>query len=214
MLDLALSGRIFEGEPLANTPAPLRRLNDLALSGDGEPTGSPLFADVVGLCAEVRRARGLDQVKIVLITNASLLDREGVRRALAVLDANNGEIWAKLDAGSEAYYRKVSRSRVPFQRILDNLREAALGRPIVIQTLFMRLGDQPPPAEEQELYCRRLLDILAAGGRINLVQIHTIARLPAESFASPLVNEEVDAAAELVRRRTGLPVAAFYRGSA
>ncbi|MGD0898415.1 MAG: radical SAM protein [Thermoguttaceae bacterium] len=212
MIDLVLSGRIFEGGPLRGTPEPLRRLNDIALSGDGEPTASPLFAEVVGLCAEVRRARGLDQVKIIVITNASLLDREPVRRALAVLDANHGEIWAKLDAGSEAYYRKVARSRVTFQRILDNLRETALGRPIVIQSLFMRLGEQPPPAEEQELYCRRLLDIVAGGGRIKLVQVHTIARLPAESFASPLANEEVDAMAELVRRRTGLPVAAFYGG--
>jgi wyosine [tRNA(Phe)-imidazoG37] synthetase (radical SAM superfamily) len=212
MLDLVLSGELFAEGPFRNTPEPLRRLNDIALSGDGEPTASPLFADVVGLCAEARRSRALGDVKIVLITNASLLDREPVRRALRVLDANNGEIWAKLDAGSEAYYRKVARSRVGFQRILDNLRETAIGRPIVLQTLFMRLAEQPPPAEEQEAYCRRLQEIVAAGWRIKLVQIHTVARRPAESFASPLAHDEVDAVAELVRRRTGLPVAAFYGG--
>jgi hypothetical protein len=53
------------------------------------------------------------------------------------------------------------------------------------------------------------LEILAAGGKIKLVQVHTIARPPAESFASPLAATEVEALAELVRRRTGLPVAAF-----
>jgi wyosine [tRNA(Phe)-imidazoG37] synthetase (radical SAM superfamily) len=210
MLDLVRSGGIFAEEPFRTTPEPLRRLNDMALSGDGEPTASPLFADVVELCAETRRSRALDDVKIVLITNASLLDREPVRRALAVLDANNGEIWAKLDAGSEGYFRKVARSRVGFQRILDNLRETAIARPIVVQTLFMRLAEQPPPAEEQEAYCRRLLEIVDAGGRIKLVQIHTVARPPAESFASPLARDEVDAVADLVRRRTGLSVAAFY----
>ena len=83
----------------------MRRLNDIALSGDGEPTASPIFGEVVQLCAEIRRRRGLDDVKIVLITNARLLHREPVRRALEVLDANNGEIWAKLDAGTEAYYQ-------------------------------------------------------------------------------------------------------------
>ena len=54
---------------------------------------------------------------------------------------------------------------------------------------------------------------MAGGGQIKLVQIHTIARPPAESLASPLADaEEVDALAEVVRRRTGLPVAAFLRG--
>jgi wyosine [tRNA(Phe)-imidazoG37] synthetase (radical SAM superfamily) len=210
MLDQILSGRIFESEPFQHTPEPLRRLNDIALSGDGEPTASPLFPDVVGLCAEARQSRRLCALKIVVITNASLLEREPVRRALEVLDANGGEIWAKLDAGTEAYYRKVARSRVGFPRILDNLRETARHRPIVIQTLFMRLSDQPPPIEEQEAYCQRLLEILAAGGQIKLVQIHTIARSPAESFAAPLTRAEVDAVAELVRLRTGLPVAAYY----
>lgn len=209
MLEAVLSGRIFEAPPFRQTPEPLRRLNDIALSGDGEPTASPLLGEVVSLAAEARQRRGLADLKIVLLTNASLLDREPVRRALEVLDANNGEIWAKLDAGTEAYYRKVARSRVGFPRILDNLRQAARGRPIVIQSLWMHLGERPPPAEEQEAYCQRLLEILAAGGKIKLVQVHTIARRPAESFASPLPAKEVEAMAELVRRRTGLPVAAF-----
>ncbi|MGA2064079.1 MAG: radical SAM protein [Thermoguttaceae bacterium] len=209
MLGLVVSGRIFEGPPFRDTPEPLRRLNDIALSGDGEPTASPLLGEVVSVAAEARQARGLQDLKIVLITNASLLEREPVRRALEVLDANNGEIWAKLDAGTEGYYRKVARSRVGFPRILENLCETACGRPIVIQSLWMRLGEQPPPAEELEQYCRRLLEIVAAGGRIKLVQTHTIARPPAESFAIPLGKDEIEAVAELVRRRTGLTVAAF-----
>ena len=74
----------------------------------------------------------------------------------------------------------------------------------------MRLRDQPPPPAEQEAYCDRLREIVAGGGQIKLVQIHTIARRPAESFATPLQDAEVDALAELVRKRTGLAVAAYY----
>jgi wyosine [tRNA(Phe)-imidazoG37] synthetase (radical SAM superfamily) len=210
MVELVTSGEIYRRPQFANTPGPLRRLNDIAFSGNGEPTASANFDRAVEVCAEVRRRRKLDDVKLVLISNATLFHQPRVCRALEILDANNGEIWAKLDAGSEDYYRKVARSRVGFQRILDNLRETARVRPIVIQTLFMRLGEQPPPAAEQDAYCQRLLEIVAAGGRIKLVQIHTIARAPAESLASPLSNAEVDAVAELVRRRTGLPVAGYY----
>jgi hypothetical protein len=56
-----------------------------------------------------------------------------------------------------------------------------------------------------------LQEIVAGGGKIKLVQIHTIARRPAESWVSPLGSAEVDSIAETVRRETALPVAAFYR---
>ncbi|MDZ7619620.1 MAG: radical SAM protein, partial [Patescibacteria group bacterium] len=134
---------------------------------------------------------------------------EPVRRGLAVLDASNGEIWAKLDAGTEDYYRRVSRSTVPLTKILDNLAAASRVRPIVIQTLLMQLDGQPPSAEELAAYCQRLADIRAAGGQIKLVQLHTVARRPAESYVTALPDAEMDAIADHIRRETGLPVAAF-----
>lgn len=210
MLDLVTSGRIFEATPFRNTPEPLRRLNDIALSGDGEPTTCPVLEQVLEICAELRRERGLDDLKLVLITNATMFDRPRVARALTILDANHGEIWAKLDAGTEAYYRQVDRAGVPLQRILRNLVEAARQRPIVIQSLFMQIHGQAPSDSEQAAYCDRLAEILAAGGQISLVQIHTIARRPAESFVTSLRNDQVDRLAERVRQQTGLPVATYY----
>jgi wyosine [tRNA(Phe)-imidazoG37] synthetase (radical SAM superfamily) len=210
MLKLITSGEIFEGTQFCNTPEPLRRLNDIAFSGDGEPTACPNFDEVVDVCAVARRRYGLEDLKLVLITNATLFHHPRVKRVLTTLDANNGEIWAKLDAGTEAYYELVARSQVAWQRILNNLREAALVRPIVIQTLMMRIHGESPPPAELEAYCQRLQEIVAAGGKIKLVQIHTVARRPTESWVAALPDAEVDAIADLVRNRTGLPVAAFY----
>ncbi len=210
MLEEVASGDIFAGPKFRDTPPPLRRLNDIAFSGDGEPTACGEFDAAVEVCAEALRRRKLHDVKLVVITNASLLHRPRVQKALKIIDAVGGEIWAKLDAGTEGYYRTVDRSDVPWRRILDNLRDAALERPIVIQTLFSRLHDEPPRPAEIEAYCDRLQEILAAGGRIKVVQIHTIARQPAEAWVTPLANAEIDALADVVRRRTGLSVAAFY----
>jgi wyosine [tRNA(Phe)-imidazoG37] synthetase (radical SAM superfamily) len=210
MVELVTSGRIFEETKFRETPEPLRRLNDFAFSGDGEPTTFPDFDQAVAACAELRRRHGLEHVKLVVITNATMFDRQRVRQALEVLDANNGEIWAKLDAGTEAYYREVDRSRISLDRVLRHLTEAAKVRPIVIQSLFSRLRGQSPSEVELEAYCGRLNEILAAGGQIKLVQIHTVARRPAESWVTPLSSAEVDRLADLVRRRTGLPVAAYY----
>src|SRR3984893_749401 len=60
MLDRALSGLLFEQERFAQTPPALRRLNDIAFSGDGEPTTCPQFPAVVEAVAEVKGRRGLD----------------------------------------------------------------------------------------------------------------------------------------------------------
>jgi len=210
MIELVATGQIFEETKFRDTPPALRRFNDIAISGDGEPTMAANFLGVMEVCAEALRSRPLDGVKLVLITNATLLHHARVRRALEVLDAVDGRIWAKLDAGTEAYYQKVARSTVPFQRILDNLTEAARARPIVIQSLWMQIHNEPPLPAELETYCDRLNEILAAGGQIELVQVHTVARTPAESFVTPLTNAQIDVMAELVRRRTGLSVAAFH----
>ena len=210
MVRWVTSGRIYEDPKFSRTPGPMRRLNDIALSGDGEPTTYGNFDEVASLCADVRRRHGLDDLKLVLITNASMFHRPRVQRGLEILDAANGEIWAKLDAGTEEYYRLVASTAIPLRQILDNLLSAARVRPIVIQSLFMRIHGQPPPPAEQEAYCQRLNEITAGNGRIKLVQVHTIARPPAESYVTALSSEEVDALAALARQRTGLPVAASY----
>lgn len=209
-LELVQSGRLFEHPRFAATPLPLRRLNDIAFSGDGEPTTHKNFDEVVAACAEVKRRRGADQVKLVLITNASMFHRPAVERGLALLDALQGEIWAKLEAGTDAYFQLVERTSIPFRQVLDNITAAARRRPLVIQALFMRIHGQPPPTAEQEAFCDRLREIVAAGGQLKLVQIYTVARRPAEDFVAPLARGEVDALAALVRARTGLPTAAFY----
>jgi len=209
-IEMVLSGGIFRAEPFRRTPEPLRRLSDVALSGDGEPTLHVDFGKVLSTCADVLKRRRLAGVKLVVLTNASLLHRPRVRQALKSLDAVGGEIWAKLDAGTEQSYRAINRcSTVSFQQVLCNLRETAIARPLVIQSLWARRFDEPPPIEEQEAFCDRLNEITAAAGRIKLVQVYTVARVPAESWISPLESEELEALADLVRLRTGLPVDVF-----
>jgi hypothetical protein len=115
-----------------------------------------------------------------------------------------------LEAGTEVYYQQVDRTTIPFQRILDNITEAAQLRPLVIQAMFLRRHDTPPSAAELEAFCERLKEVTRTGGTIKLVQVYTVARVPAESCASPLTDAEVDAIVALVRQRTGLAAEAFY----
>ena len=61
-----------------DTPPQFRRLNDIAFSGDGEPTTYRNFDEIIAACAELKRRLGLDEVKMVLITNASMFHRPHV----------------------------------------------------------------------------------------------------------------------------------------
>jgi len=210
MLTLVDSGDIYQTTKFCNTPTELRRLNDIAFSGDGEPTTYKNFDDIIAACAEVKRELGLDDVKMVLITNASMFHRPHVQRGLEIMDANRGEIWAKLDAGTEEYYRLVERTPVPFSQVLKNITLAAQKRPLVIQSMFMRVAGDPPSAAEVQAFCDRLQEIVAAGGQISLVQVYTVARQPAESFVEPLSDGEVDAITDLVRQRVKVPAVSYY----
>jgi wyosine [tRNA(Phe)-imidazoG37] synthetase (radical SAM superfamily) len=210
MLGFVSSGEIYEDEKFAHVPAALRRLNDIAFSGDGEPTTFKNFDELMQSVADLKARHNLPDVKMVLITNASMFHRPAVRAGLEVLDRNNGEIWAKLDAGTEAYYQLVERTKIPFRQVLDNITYAAKLRPLVIQTLFMRIHGQPPAAGEITAYTDRLNEISLAGGRLKLIQIYTIARQPAESFVAPLTDGEVDAIAHQVAEKTQLNVERYY----
>ncbi|GAB4142556.1 MAG: hypothetical protein Tsb009_12920 [Planctomycetaceae bacterium] len=213
MFRLIASGEIFEDKAFRDVPEAWRRVNDIAFSGDGEPTTYRNFDAIVQSVADLKRNHQRGDIKLVLITNASMFHRPAVQNALRILDENQGEIWAKLDAGTEAYYQLVERTKIPFRQILDNITEAAKVRPLVIQSLFMKIDGEPPDEEEIEAYCERLNECTQAGGQISCVQIYTVARPPAESFVSSLSNVQVDRIAETVRQRTGLRTEVFYGSS-
>ena len=209
MLAWILSARIFESGKFADTPEQLRTLRDIAFSGDGEPTTYRNFDEVIQACATLKQKYQLDDVAMLLITNASMFHREHVQRGLQILDQNQGQVWAKLDAGTDAYYQLVERTTIPFQQILDNITQVSLTRPVVIQALFMRIHGEPPAATEQQAFCDRLNEIVDQGGQLELIQLYTVARPPAESFVTPLSDQEVDLFVERIRQETGLEVVGY-----
>ena len=198
-------------EPKFNELPPFinRNIKDLSFSGDGEPTMIHNFRECVDIVAEVKRQEALDRTRIVLITDAAGLDTADVRRGLDVMDENLGEIWAKLDAGTERYYKLVNRTTVRFDRILHNIQGVARERPIVIQSLFVRIDGKAMPDAELEAYCDRLTEIIHSGGEIREVQAYSIARPAAVESVAGLNLEEIESVADTIRSRTGLTVRAF-----
>jgi wyosine [tRNA(Phe)-imidazoG37] synthetase (radical SAM superfamily) len=211
MLALVRSGEIFRFDPFDKIPDALRRVNDVAFSGDGEPTSCANFGDACRLAAELLAQHDpMGNIKIVVITNATLFHQPRVRDALAFLDRHHGEIWAKLDAGTPQYYQLIDRTAVPFDRVLENLKWCCQTRPTVIQTLMMRIHGEHPPQPEIDAYIARLQNITSAAGHIKLVQLYTVARRPTEAYATPLTAGELEAIANQLRTAIpGIPVEVY-----
>ncbi len=203
-------GWLWAEPEFATVPAEKRRVSDIAFSGDGEPTTFKNFAEVIERCVIVKEAAGHADAKVVLITNATGFDRPEVKRGLEFMAAHRGEIWAKLDAGTAAYFALIDNTSFPYQKVLDNISEAAGRYEIVIQSCFMRVKGVGPSTDEIGEFVARLREIVSMGGRIRLVQVYTVARNPAQSIVSSLSTAEVDAIAARVRSEAGLAAEAYY----
>ncbi len=188
-------GGLWEEAPFDTAAPELRRLSDIAFAGDGEPTLAAEFPQAALAAREVRDALA-PGVPLRLLTNAVLFHAPKVHAALAEFD----ELWCKLDAGSEGYFRLVDGTSLPFARVLDNLMLLARERPIVVQSLFLALEGRGPEEAEVEAWAGRLRAIREQGGRIDHVQVYTVARPPSDPRFTALGREQLEAIAESARQ--------------
>src|ERR1051326_556361 len=135
LLALTFSQQLRQFPYFQTVPDELLALKGVALSGEGEPTLSPQFAEIVREVIHVRSLGRFPFFKVVVITNTAGLDLPEVRRGLQLLTSRD-EIWAKLDAGTQQYMNTINRTSMSLRKVLDNILLAGRQRPIVIQSLF------------------------------------------------------------------------------
>jgi wyosine [tRNA(Phe)-imidazoG37] synthetase (radical SAM superfamily) len=201
-------GRLRERPAYQTLPDELLQLRHVALSGDGEPTLAPNFTEAVQAVVRVRALGGYPFFKIVLLTNATGLDRPQVHEGLKHLTKSD-EIWAKLDGGTQAFLNKVNRTGVSLEKVLKNILSLARQRPVVIQSLFPAINGEEPPLEEIEQYAQRLKELKADGAQISLVQIYSAARPMSHAESGHLPLKTLSQIAQTVRQATGLKAEVF-----
>ncbi|MGA3284545.1 MAG: radical SAM protein [Verrucomicrobiota bacterium] len=201
-------GRLRERPTYQALPDELLQLRHVALSGDGEPTLTPNFTEAVQTVVRVRALGGYPFFKIVLLTNATGLDRSQVQEGLKHLTKSD-EVWAKLDGGTQAFLNKVNRAGVSLEKVQKNILLLARQRPVVIQSLFPAINGEEPPLEEIEQYAQRLKELKADGAQISLVQIYSAARPMSHAECGHLPLKTLSQIAQTVRQVTGLKAEVF-----
>jgi wyosine [tRNA(Phe)-imidazoG37] synthetase (radical SAM superfamily) len=136
-----------------HVPDGMRRINDIALSGNGEPTSAQEFEQVIELIGRLMEEFGLlGKIKLVLITNGSLIHRDNVQRGLKKMALLNGEVWFKLDSATAEGMRRINSTRIALPRVKGKLILAAKLCPTWLQTCMFVLDGELPTESEREAY--------------------------------------------------------------
>ncbi|MCF0217248.1 MAG: hypothetical protein HUK21_12375 [Fibrobacteraceae bacterium] len=220
-LSLYESGKFAKNHFFGNVPAEKLIIKDICLSGDGESTIVREFPEVCKVMRQIQKeyqqghlnsnvAELPSSFKLRLITNASRLGSESVQEALAHLLESDGEIWAKLDAGTEERYKKMNRSAVPFEKILQNLGGVIKRHPICIQTMLCDLQGEIPRDFEIDSYVEKLKGIYSANpANFVEVQLYTVIRQTMQSQVLPLTKEFLENVANRIKDALPIQVRTF-----
>ncbi|MCD6287955.1 MAG: radical SAM protein, partial [Candidatus Hydrogenedentes bacterium] len=150
----------------------------ITLSGSGEPT---LYSRIDEL---IENIRSITDTPIAALTNGSLLWQKDVRDQLMAADL----VVPSLDAGSATMFAAVNRPRqdITFDRLLEGLvefREQFTGK--LWLEVFLLAGYTADTSEVRRI--AKHIEVI----RPDRVQLNTVARPPAETFALPVTQERL-----------------------
>ena len=158
-------------------PKGQRRLNDIAFSGNGEPTSAPNFADAVKTIHGVRvRANVPEVVKTVLITNGSLMHQHKVMKGVKDLAGINGEVWFKIDRATVEGAQLINDTKINKSRIMSNLEASAKACPTWIQTCLFKLDGLHPADSDLDAYVQLIGEAVARGIPFKGILLYGLAR--------------------------------------
>jgi len=185
-IDLGLLGKeldsmlkeILHGDFMTQrVPEDMRFFQDIAISGDGEPTTSNQFLDVVQLIGEAMKTHDLvGKIKLRLISNGSLSSREEVQNGLRRIADLGGEVWMKVDSLIPETIERINGAHGNPEDIINNVRDSCAVCPTWIQTCMFKQNDKFPEEIEIEAYEHFLTHLRLEKITIEGVWLYSVAR--------------------------------------
>jgi len=187
-----------------------RHLQDVAFSGNGEPTSAKEFPEVLVLVEKVLREFKLlgdeivenqpQPIKVRLISNGSLMDKPTVLNSIRHLAKCNGEVWFKLDAGTKAGIARINDVNINPQTHLARLKQCAELCPTFIQTCMFALDGEPPHEDDIVAYLELISQVQQ---QVQGVHLYGLAR-PSYQVEAPRLSrlslESLETVAQRIRQ--------------
>ena len=154
-----------------------RRITDIAISGNGEPTSAREFEKVINLIGRVKSDfDSLKDLKLVLITNGSLINRSSVQAGLRQLAKLNGEVWFKLDSVTREGRQFINNTRMSSRQLRINLLLSASLCSTWLQTCVFKTDGKHPSKIETTAYLEFIKKLLQEGVPLQGVLLYGLAR--------------------------------------
>jgi wyosine [tRNA(Phe)-imidazoG37] synthetase (radical SAM superfamily) len=171
-------GDVLDGDFMqTQVPEGARRLTDIAFSGNGEPTSSRQFPEVVRLIGDIMAEYDqVGRIRLVLITNGSLAGKPYVQQGMRAMSALFGEVWLKVDRGREEDITRVNDVTLSPEQVLRNLEGAASCCPTWVQTCMFAINGKAPGDDERSAYLDLLERTLERGIPLQGVLLYSLAR--------------------------------------
>ncbi|PCI29188.1 MAG: hypothetical protein COB67_04650 [SAR324 cluster bacterium] len=186
------------------------QLKDISIAGDGEPTTVKELPEILESMIRLKQQYHLDTCKLVLFSNGTQIDREDLRAIWPQFFKHNGEVWFKLDYWDEASLKRINRTKSSFDQLLKNLIQLGREYPLVLQSCFFSWKGQAFSPEQYQPYLDLIQRLTQEGVQIKLIQAYTLARVPAESHATPWSNEDMDHLQRMLEERLSVPIEIYY----
>jgi len=176
-LDKFINELLYSDYMQKHVPEDCRRVCDVAISGNGEPTSCKQFDAVVETIIACLRAAGLiGEINIVLISNGSYVHRPEVLRGLDLMAAHRGQVWFKIDAGTDAQISRINGVNLGVERMVQQLKTVAAHCPTWIQTCMFAWDGESPSDNGVQAYLDVLQTAIAQGIVLQGVLLYGIAR--------------------------------------
>ncbi|AEJ01471.1 Radical SAM domain protein [Nitrosomonas sp. Is79A3] len=160
-----------------HVPPEARKIHDIALSGNGEPTSAKEFEQVIELIGSILKDfNALKDIKLVLITNGSLINRQPVQAGLKRMAQLNGEVWFKFDRALAEERQRINNTSISLKKIHHHLQIVTSLCPTWLQTCVFQINGKPPNADEIDAYLKFIKSLKDEGMPLNGILLYGIAR--------------------------------------
>ncbi len=186
-LDAFLAQLIHGDYMQKHVPEGCRTLQDIAFSGNGEPSTCPNFSDAVQVVTEVMDKYELT-IPLRLITNGSSVHKAEVQQGLKRMAAYHGEVWFKVDGIGEQRTQSINGVSIKPDWQLKQLQAAANVCSVQLQTCLFQVQSQDDSFVQD--YLTWVKQALAQGIQLEGVLLYGLARPSMQQGGEQLVSAD------------------------
>ena len=155
ILNLIVNSNIISSYSLANEI----KFTDICIAGNGEPTMSNEFLSTIKIISRLRNKYNLHNIKTILITNGSLIEKPEIQLAIKTLSTINGEVWFKIDSANNEKIKEFNQVDINIEIIKKRFIKCSKLCKTSIQTCVFYYKNNLPSKSDIESYMSLIIEL-------------------------------------------------------